>query len=350
MRKALLLFLLLISACHPAADLSGDRPDVLLQEVGQDLDNQRFEAAMENGLRALEIARGSGDRLGEVKALQALVGIDIMASRDGDAWEKALEAETIAREKGFKKELSGILVSKAKLCSYAEISPETGRNDEGLAYAREALVLAEETEAIEQQCEACLIIGSLYINKNRWSDPIDPDIYRTAGEWLDRGQALCDSCDLPRLWRNGILFRSRWFQQGGRNEEAILHFEHALSSLKDSDHLTASALDDRLVRLYTRTGRRWTRMTTTSSTSRNTSSRSRTKPCRTWKPAMKCRRKNGRSSGTATRSGFSHWPCSWPWPSSSRVSPISARSTAATTNCGASTTPRRNSSNSSRRT
>ena len=254
MRKALLLFLLLISACHPAAVLSGDRPDVLLQEVGQDLDNQRFEAAMEKGLRALEIARGSGDRLGEVKALQALVGIDIMASRDGDAWEKALEAEAIARDRGFRKELSGILVSKAKLCSYAEISPETGRNDEGLAYAREALVLAEETEAIEQQCEACLIIGSLYINKNRWSDPIDPDIYRTAGEWLDRGQALCDSCDLPRLRRNGILFRSRWFQQGGRNEEAILHFEHALSSLKDSDHLTASALDDRLVRLYTRTG------------------------------------------------------------------------------------------------
>ena len=197
MRKALLLFLLLISACHPAADLSGDRPDVLLQEVGQDLDNQRFEAAMEKGLRALEIARGSGDRLGEVKALQALVGIDIMASRDGDAWEKALEAEAIARDRGFRKELSGILVSKAKLCSYAEISPETGRNDEGLAYAREALVLAEEAEAIEQQCEACLVIGSLYINKNRWSDPIDPDIYRTAGEWLDRGQALCDSCDLP---------------------------------------------------------------------------------------------------------------------------------------------------------
>ena len=254
MRKALLLFLLLISACHPAADLSGDRPDVLLQEVGQDLDNQRFEAAMEKGLRALEIARGSGDRLGEVKALQALVGIDIMASRDGDAWEKALEAEAIARDRGFRKDLSGILISKAKLCSYAEISPETGRNDEGLAYAREALVLAEETEAIEQQCEACLIIGSLYINKNRWSDPIDPDIYRTAGEWLDRGQALCDSCDLPRLRRNGILFRSRWFQQGGRNEEAILYFEQALSSLKESDHLTASALDDRLVRLYTRTG------------------------------------------------------------------------------------------------
>ncbi len=253
MRKVLLLFLLLISACHPAAVLPGDGADVLLQEVAQDIDNQRFEAAMEKALLSLEIARGSGEELGEVKALQALVGIDIMASRDEDAWEKALEAEAIAREKGFKQELSGILVSKAKLCSYAEISPETGRNDEGLAYAREALALAEEAGAVEQQCEACYVIGSLYINKNRWSDPIDEGLYRTAGEWLDRGQALADSCDLPRLRRNGILFRSRWFQQGGRNEEAIRYFEQVLSSLKESDHLTASALDDRLVRLYTRT-------------------------------------------------------------------------------------------------
>ena len=253
MRKVLLLFLLLISACHPAAVLPGDGADVLLQEVAQDIDNQRFEAAMEKALLSLETARSSGDRLGEVRALQALVGIDIMASRDEDAWEKALEAEAIAREKGFKQELSGILVSKAKLCSYAEISPETGRNDEGLAYAREALALAEEAGAVEQQCEACYVIGSLYINKNRWSDPIDEGLYRTAGEWLDRGQALADSCDLPRLRRNGILFRSRWFQQGGRNEEAIRYFEQVLSSLKESDHLTASALDDRLVRLYTRT-------------------------------------------------------------------------------------------------
>ncbi|MBQ6044346.1 MAG: hypothetical protein IJL42_02345, partial [Bacteroidales bacterium] len=91
MRKVLLLFLLLISACHPAAVLPGDGADVLLQEVAQDLDNQRFEAAMEKALLSLEIARASGEELGEVKALQALVGIDIMASRDEDAWEKALE-------------------------------------------------------------------------------------------------------------------------------------------------------------------------------------------------------------------------------------------------------------------
>ena len=202
---------------------------------------------MEKALQALTLSEG--DPLLTVRTLHTIVGIDIMASRDDDAWEKALAAEAISREQGLKRELADILIAKAKLCSYAEISPETGRNDEGLSYANEALFLAQQTGHLEQQAESCYIIGSLHINKNRWSDPIDPEIYLTAGQWLDRGQALADSCDNPRLRCNGILFRSRWFQQGDRNEEAITWFEQALSALPEADYLTASAIDDRLVRL-----------------------------------------------------------------------------------------------------
>ncbi len=245
---------LLLATCSPVSDRNdaGAGVPAILAEAAQDASAQHFDNAMENALRALELS--AGDPLLKVQSLSTIVGIDIMASRDADAWEKALEAETIAREYGFMKELAEILISKAKLCSYAEISPETGRNDEGLEYATEALHLAEEVDAVEEQSEACYIIGSLYINKNRWSDPVDPDIYRTAGEWLDKGQALADTYDIPRLKRNGILFRSRWFQQGDRNEEAIAYFEKVFATLKESDYLTASALDDRLVRLYTRTG------------------------------------------------------------------------------------------------
>ena len=224
----------------------------LIEQATADLSNQRFDAAMENALKALELSQG--DPLLKVKSLHCIVGIDIMANRDADAWNNALEAEAIAREHGFSKELAEVLISKAKLCSYAEISPETSRNDEGLQYAFEALKLAEEADAVEQRCEAFYIIGSLYINKNRWSDPLDQDIYRTAGEYLERGQALADTYDLPRLRRNGILFRSRWFQQGGRNEEAIQYFEQVRDGLKESDYLTTSSLDDRLVNLYTRIG------------------------------------------------------------------------------------------------
>ena len=225
----------------------------LLGDAAKDIASQRFDAAMEKALQALELARAHEDPLLEVQALSTIVGVDIMTSRDADAWEKALEAEAIAREHDYKKELSALLISKAKLCSYAEISPQTGRNDEGLSYATEALTLANQADAPEQQCEACYVIASLYINKNRWADPIDEDLYRTAGEYLDKGQALADTYDLPRLRRNGILFRSRWFQQGGRNEEAIRYFEQVRTTLQETDHLTLSALDDRLVRLYTRT-------------------------------------------------------------------------------------------------
>lgn len=224
----------------------------LIEQASADLSSQRFDAAMENALKALELSQGHP--LLQVKSLHCIVGIDIMANRDADAWKNALEAESIARKHGFSKELAEILISKAKLCSYAEISPETGRNDEGLTYAREALRLAEEADAVEQQCEAYYIIGSLYINKNRWNDPIDPEIYRTAGEYLGRGQDLADKNDLPRLRRNGILFRSRWLQQGGSNEKAIEFFEQMLSGLKEGDHLTAASLEDRLVNLYTRVG------------------------------------------------------------------------------------------------
>ena len=139
----------------------------LIEDAGRDIDNQRFDAAMDKSLSALDISRREGSALGEVRSLMSIVGADIMTSRDDDAWEKALEAEAIAREHGFAKELPGILISKAKLCSYAEISPETGRNDEGLAYAEEALALAEDLGAVEEQAEACYVTGSLYINKNR---------------------------------------------------------------------------------------------------------------------------------------------------------------------------------------
>ena len=262
MKTALRLFLLItlsagLASCHSAGPSAQEETAAkvtsLIEASSNDVASQNFDAAMEKALQAQELSAGNPEL--QVQALSAIVGIDIMASRDDDAWAKALEAETLARAHGLKKELSSILISKAKLCSYAEISPETGRNDEGLQYAIEALTLAQEVDATEQQCEACFVIASLYINKNRWSNPIDQDIYNTAGEWLDKGQALADIYDLPRLRRNGILFRSRWFQQGDRNEEAIEYFEQALSALPEDDYLTASSLDDRLVRLYTRMGR-----------------------------------------------------------------------------------------------
>lgn len=255
-----LVLLLCVPGCRSEGDYSGQSDlweDVssLVGEATQDLANQDFESAMEKALSALEISRsGSGFPKGEVQALYTIIGIDIMSSRDADAWEKAVEAETIARKYGFNKELSQILIAKAKLCSYAEISPETGRNDEGLRYAYEALSIAERIDAVEQEAESCYVIGSLYINKNRWNDPIDREMYALAGQWLGRGQEIADAHNLPNLKRNGIMFMARWFQQGDRDREAIEYFEKLKEGLKETDYMTAAALEDRLVRLYTRIG------------------------------------------------------------------------------------------------
>ncbi len=251
----LLALILLSPSCKQSQKLAEDQSAQareLLDQASKSLSRQEYDVAMEKALEARELSAGIPQM--EVKALSAIVGIDIMSSRDADAWEKALEAEAIARKEHLDKDLAGILISKAKLCSYAEISPETGRNDEGLAYAEEALRIAEELKDAEQEAEACYVIGSLYINKNRWNNPVDAAIYAEAGTWLDRGQAIADSAGNDRLRRNGILFRSRWFQQGDRNEEAIRYFEQALAALEESDYVTAAALDDRLVRLYTRMG------------------------------------------------------------------------------------------------
>lgn len=248
-----------VSACRSAGNDTessalAEEVTSLVEGAGQDVSNQDFEAAMEKALHALEISRLREYPLGEVQALYTITGIDIMTSRDADAWEKAVEAEAIARKHGFGKELSEILIAKAKLCSYAEISPETGRNDEGLSYAQEALAIAERAEHVEQEAEACYVIGSLYINKNRWNDPIDQELYELAGKWLDRGQGIADAYDIPNLKRNGIMFRARWFQQGDRDLEAIEYFENVRAGLKETDYMTAAAIDDRLVRLYTRIG------------------------------------------------------------------------------------------------
>lgn len=255
MKKTLYILLVFVLLAAPSCSKKSpasidDQVASLVGQASLDIASQRFEPAMEKALKALNLAQENDSPLSQVRALNRIVGIDIMTNRDDDAWNKALAAEGIAREKGFKEELAGTLISKAKLCSYAQISPDTDRNDEGLLYAKEALALSEGYPELE--AEACYVIGSLYINKNRFTDPIDRDMYLTAGEYLDRGQAIADTYDIPRLRRNGILFRSRWFQQGGRNEEAISWFEKVRGTLSENDHLTAASLDDRLVRLYTR--------------------------------------------------------------------------------------------------
>ena len=168
------------------------------------------------------------------------VSADITSSDFDAAWNKAQKAESIARKHGLDKELASVLISKAKLCNSI---------DEGLDYAHEALRLAQDNDAPEVQCEACYTICSLYIDYN-----IDPSSNQHAGEWLERGQSLADSCDNPRLRLDGIILRALWYQRNNLYNAAENYLEQALREADDSDSFMISTLQDRLLELYVRSG------------------------------------------------------------------------------------------------
>ena len=177
------------------------------------------------------------------------ISADITSADFVAAWNKTEQAEAIARKHNLDKELAAVLVSKARICAYNEASSNEERFDEGLEYALEALRLAQDNEAPEVQCEACYTICSLYINNN-----VDPASNRLAGEWLERGQALADSYDIPRLRLEGINLRALWYQKNNLYNAAENYLEQVLRETEDSDPLMISTLQDHLLDLYIRSG------------------------------------------------------------------------------------------------
>ena len=168
------------------------------------------------------------------------ISADITSSDFDAAWNKAQKAEAIARKHNLDKELAAVLVSKAKLCNHI---------DEGLEYAQEALRLAQDNDAPEVQCEACYTICSLYLNNN-----ISPAGNQLAGEWLERGQALADTYDLPRLRLEGINLRALWYQRNNLYNAAENYLEQILREADDSDSHMISILQDHLLELYVHSG------------------------------------------------------------------------------------------------
>jgi tetratricopeptide (TPR) repeat protein len=172
------------------------------------------------------------------------ISADITSTDFVAAWNKTEKAEAIAKKHNLDKELAEVLVSKARLCA-----SDVERIDEGLEYAQEALRLAQDNDAPEVQCEACYSICSLYINNN-----LDPASNRLAGEWLERGQALADTYDIPRLHLEGINLRALWYQHNNFYTAAENYLEQALRETEDSDPLMISTLQDNLLDLYIRSG------------------------------------------------------------------------------------------------
>ena len=186
------------------------------------------------------IASCSSLQKDKVNRLLEEISADITSSDFDAAWDKAQKAETIAKKHNLGKELSSVLISKAKLCD---------RIDEGLEYANEALRLAQDNDAPELQCEACYTICSLYLDNTT-----DPASNQLAGEWLERGQALAETCDIPRLRLEGINLRSLWYQRSNLYNAAENYLEQALRKADKSDPQMISTLQNSLLELYIHSG------------------------------------------------------------------------------------------------
>ena len=218
-----------------------------LSKSGEYAKIQEYEAATDYALRALKVADGPGERsLG----LSRLASLDLMTWRDVPAWEHACEAEKLARGSGVDSLVSLALLQKGRVCAYAGVTAEETRDDEALAFFQEALQYARMAGSVGLEVESLYNLSQVYVNKNRFNDPLDPVLYKAAGDYLDQGVKLASAKDLNDLVAKSLVYKMRYFRQAGRTEEGIDCCLELLESLGDKDYLQLSQAYNQLVMLY----------------------------------------------------------------------------------------------------
>ena len=214
------LLLVLLWGCHPAATEESKEGRSLLEESRLYIGEQDYDDAMNSAIKALEAAEEIQDYALKADALCTVSLIDLMANRDAQSWQRACEAETVARAKNLFRPLCEALVLKGRVCSYAGVSKESNRDDEALIYLREAYNLSQEHGLSPEHVQACYYISEIYVNKNRWNDKLVDEWYSLAGRYLEEGETLAAADSLEDLSRRSVIFRFRYFRQGGRLKEA----------------------------------------------------------------------------------------------------------------------------------
>ena len=210
-------------------------------------DIQEYEMATDYALSALKSASSDAQRsLG----LSHLAALDLMTWRDVQAWEHAVEAEKLARRTGVDSLVAEALLQKGRVCAYAGVTQEETRDDEALAYFQDALKYARLAASVRQEVESLYNLSQVYVNKNRFNDPIDPVLYKVAGDYLDQGVELASSEGLSGLVAKSLIYKMRYFRQKGRTTEGIACCREILSSLRETDYLQLSQVYNQLVMLY----------------------------------------------------------------------------------------------------
>ena len=250
MRLLRLVPLLLLAACGPhRADPDG-RCRELLDDSRRYAKVQDYELATDCALQAKELAAAEGLGALQGEALCQLANIDIMTWRDEQAWGNACEAEKIARELGLDDILTDALIHKGKVCLYSGITAETARDDEALAFFEEARQIADRSGELSTRVNILCDISQVYINKNRFNNPIDPALYKLAGDYLARGEDLGKRGGMLGLEAKVLPIKIRYLRQGGRIDEAIDCCNNVLSITPEKDYLQQEQAYYQLVMLY----------------------------------------------------------------------------------------------------
>ena len=248
------LLIVLLWGCHPAATEESKEGRSLLEESRQLIAEQDYDDAMDSAIKALEAAEEIQDYALKADALCTVSLIDLMANRDAQSWQRACEAEAVARAENLFRPLCEALVLKGRVCSYAGISKESNRDDEALIYLREAYDLSQEHGLSPEHVQACYYISEIYVNKNRWNDKLVDEWYSLAGRYLEEGEALAAADSLQDLSRRSVIFRFRYFRQGGRLREAAEYCENILAGAAPNDWLTKHQVYDHLTVIYSAMG------------------------------------------------------------------------------------------------
>jgi len=252
---ALIISVLLpFSGCRRKTQKSPAEIRELIDRSHSLVSEQEYDAAMDVAINALTSADEAGDPTLKADALCAVAAIDLKAMRDAQAWSNACAAEELARTHKLFRTLCEALVLKGRVCSYAGISEESSRDDEALRYLQEAYRISEEKGFPEEHILACFSLSEVYVNKNRWNTVLDPEYYRLAGQFLDEGERMAAADSLIDYTRTSLVYRFRYFRQGGKLEESVDYCEKILFMSDSSDWLLRQQLYDHLTVLYSEMG------------------------------------------------------------------------------------------------
>lgn len=248
-----ILLFVLFSAVASASGPAKDRCLEALESCASSISIQDFEKAMAFAIEAGNIAADNDLDSLQAEALCLMAGIDIKTSRDEQGWAHAVQAERIARKGGFNHPLVSSLISKSRVCSYAETSKDFNRNDEALVYLEEAYAVSESSDYKDLLAEVCYMFSEIYVNKNRWNKTLDKKLYSKAEDYLKRGDEYAAGSSDSDLSTKSIYGHLRLLRSNGNYSESIKYCLKALEDINQNNYISISNLYDQLTLLYSET-------------------------------------------------------------------------------------------------